>query len=900
MDRRLIEEYFPVKEVSIESSKDKSTRQGHISTFHIWWARRPLAASRAINYAALRHYGENHDLEDEKYFIEKISKWKNSTDEKIIGDIKKRILQNKVHPKILDPFSGGGAIPLEAYRLGCEVYAGDYNPVSTFILKCLLEYPIQYIDKDNGFSQSTDIKLLNDIKKWSKWVFDSAQSEISKFYTLPDVQKIIGFKWIRITRCKNPICKREFPLLKNFWLSNSEHKKIALFLKKNSSKLEFSIVGNGHEKFPNSYDPSKGTITNNTPTCPYCNMSEESEMLRNDMFEEKIREECIVAIVEQQNSKQFKIMNTKNHTLQHDVGLYLTEKQHKFKTTFGYDPIPFEFIDTPNKIEYKPGGLYWVTAGVVLYGITKWSDFFNDRQKLAIVTFMEKIKLAYLEMIKQGVEKKYARVITSYLAIILDRLLDRNSKLSLFIPGNETIGNTLSDKRYSIVWDYFELNPFGSLGWNSLINWPLMVLEHISKIKTKDSPVPFVYNSSALKLPFQNNFFDCVLTDPPYYDMVSYSVLFDFFYVWLRRCIGDLYPDLFTTPVSPKSNEIIQNLSNLRGMKKSLVNDTIGIKTDDFFEKNLSHAFLEIHRVLKESGIAVIVYAHSSTIGWEKCIHSILNSGLTITGSWPIHTERKSRKNALENATLASSIYMVARKWKKQSFGFYREIKVELKQYLNKKLDKLWTDGISGGDFFISAIGSAIEIFGKYEKIVDDSDNVIPVLKLLDDTREIATNYAIKKVLNSEFSDQISQMTRFYILWRWAYGEAPIIFDDARKITQTIGIDLEHEWNKGFIIKDDKYIRILGPHERNENIANSHELIDILHLALLLWKNKKKDSLEKLLKEKGYDKSDMFKRVGQAISQSLPKESTEKKWLDGFLTGFRTDDSQTAVQTKLF
>ena len=315
----------------------------------------------------------------------------------------------------------------------------------------------------------------------------------------------------------------------------------------------------------------------------------------------------------------------------------------------------------------------------------------------------------------------------------------------------------------------------------------------------------------------------------------------------------------------------------------------------------LGKSFIQIHRVLKKNGIAVIVYAHKSTEGWEKLISSILDSGLTVTASWPVRTELSGRRRSIKAASLASSIYMVTRKWEKIPIGFYRDVKKDLKSYLQKKLDQLWDEGIIGADFFISSIGSAIEVFGKYEKVVDDNDDKISIEKLLNDTRKIVTNYAINKVIKGEFSEEISQMTRFYILWRWAYGEAKVPYGEALKMSQSIGIDLDHEYNKGFIVKDKEFIKILSSDERlNENLDESIELIDILHYILQLWKNESRDVVEKFLEEKGYKNNDIFNRVAKAISESLPLESTERKWIDGFLTGSRTEDSQSEVQSKLF
>ena len=280
------------------------------------------------------------------------------------------------------------------------------------------------------------------------------------------------------------------------------------------------------------------------------------------------------------------------------------------------------------------------------------------------------------------------------------------------------------------------------------------------------------------------------------------------------------------------------------------------------------------------------MYAHKSTAGWETLINSMLDSGLVVTGAWPIHTEMKNRLNAAETAALASSIYMVARKITKTRIGFYKNVKDELKKYLNQKLEKLWKEGISGADFFISAIGSSIEVFGKYEKIIDDEENVIRADKLLEEVRKIVTDYAVKLVLHNGFAAEVSQLTRFYVLWRWAYGEASILYDDSRKLAQSVGIDLVGEWNKAFIRKEKEFIRILGPDDRKiEELKGSKELIDVLHNVLLLWKKGKNDDVINLLKESGFWKSDVFYKVGQAISESLPNESKEKKLLEGFLAG---------------
>jgi adenine-specific DNA methylase len=431
-----------------------------------------------------------------------------------------------------------------------------------------------------------------------------------------------------------------------------------------------------------------------------------------------------------------------------------------------------------------------------------------------------------------------------------------------------------------MVWDYGEVNSFSDARGCWDLGPMLEAINHgsqISPIPNPESLIPKTAQSSATSLPYSDNYFDAIFTDPPYYDNVGYANLSDFFYVWLKRTVGDLYPELFSTPVTPKSSEIVSDPYRQGGKDAS----------KEFFEDMLKKAFQEIHRVLKPNGIAVIVYAHKSLEGWETLINSLLDSGLIMTGAWPLHTEMGARLNAKETASLASSIYIVARKMERQPTGFYNEVREQLKKHLNTKLERLWGEGISGADFFISAIGSAIEIFGKYEKVMDYEGNIVRADRLLDEVGRIATDYAVRQILHNGFAGEISDLTRFYVLFRWNYGEAKVLFDEARKLAQSCSIDLAKEWGRdGFIKKEKEFIRILGPQERRfEDMKNSRELIDILHSVLLLWEKSKRDDMLNLLRESGYGKSEAFFRVAQAISETLGNESKEKKLLDGFLAG---------------
>jgi putative DNA methylase len=291
--------------------------------------------------------------------------------------------------------------------------------------------------------------------------------------------------------------------------------------------------------------------------------------------------------------------------------------------------------------------------------------------------------------------------------------------------------------------------------------------------------------------------------------------------------------------------------------------------------------------VLKPNGIAVIVYAHKSTAGWEAVTNALLDSGLVMTSAWPLRTEMKARLTARETASLASSIYIVARKMARQPTGFYNEVREELRQHLDRKLQRLWEEGIGGADFFIAAIGSGIEVFGKYEQVMDYEGSVVRADRLLQDVRTIATDYAVRQILQNGFTGEVSDLTRLYVLWRWNYGEARVPFDEARKLAQSCGVDLAREWGRrGFVRKEREYVRLLGPQRRKlDDLKDSREMIDVLHRVLLLWEKNRREEMVQTLAASGFGRSEAFYRVAQAVSETLPNDSKEKKLLDGFLVG---------------
>ena len=878
--KRFIEETFPVKEVGAESAREKNIRRGHISALHIWWSRKPLASSRATAYAALTPPPKNtEEWSRRRDFLINLSKWENSLNPHLVERARQDILNANggVPPKVLDPFGGGGSIPLEALRLGCETYSNDLNPVTVLIQKCTLEYPQKYGRPTENpisgalFREALKNPLLEDVKKWGNWVIAEAKTELERFYPQEGDGSIpIGYIWARTIPCQNPSCGVEIPLKPQFWLAKKAKKQIALYPYVENRNVEFKIVGSGYEPMPEDFDPTKGTVSRAVVVCLACGGTVEAKLTRK-LFQERKAGERLVAVVTHTpgtTGKRYRVATEKDLVIFKETELALTEKRNQLMLAWGSDPVPEEPL--PPKESHRAVG-----SQLPLYNFKNWGDLFNARQKLALITFAEKVKAVYQKMLAKGADGEYAKAVVSYLALGLDRVADRNSVLCRVIPQTEAIGFTFGRQVLPMLWDYVEMDATKHpSGWRSILNEVSENIVHCSHVSVFPATVT---QSSATNLPHPDNFFDAVFTDPPYYDNVPYSHLSDFFYVWLKRTLADVYPELFSTPLTPKRSEIVAYSHGPGGFE--------GGKR--FFEESLKLSFQEIHRVLKPSGIAIIVYAHKSTEGWETLINSLLDSGLIMTGAWPLDTEMKGRMNAMETASLASSIYIVARKIERQPTGFYNEVKAEMTTHLNTKLHRLWEEGMGGADFFISAIGSAIEVFGKYEKVMDFEGEIIRADRLLDDVREIATDYAVRQILHNGFAGEISDLTRFYVLWRWEYGEARVHFDDARKLAQSCGIDLAQEWDgKGFIAKERAFIRVHGPQSRKmDDLEDGGELVDVLHHVLLLWETSQRDDMLRVLAQSGYGSNDAFYRVAQAISETLPIDSREKKLLDGFLAG---------------
>ena len=437
-DRRFIEESFPVKEVGEVSAREKNIRHGNISTLHTWWARRPLAASRATAYAALTPADKSiTEWQGRRDFIVELSRRENSLDRTLLSRARHDILEtsNGKSPRVLDPFAGGGAIPLEALRLGCETYASDYNPVAVLLLKATLEYPQKYGHPVEAEASGdlfggqvkgtrTGSPLLETVKAWGDWVLEEAQEELAEFYPPdPDGSIPVGYIWARTIPCQNPACGAEIPLMRQFWLAKKARKKVALYpvveqvqtlRVLETLRVSFRIVGDGYDPWPEGFDPGEGTVARAVATCPMCGGMVEAKTTHRLFREGKARQRMVAVVLAhpQRRGKTYRVATAADEAVYQRAEKALHVKREALMLAWGMDPVPCE------PLPYDPRNV-WVTPYFPA-DRQQWGSLFNARQLLTLITFAAKVRLAHERMVAEGIGREFAKAVATYLALRVD------------------------------------------------------------------------------------------------------------------------------------------------------------------------------------------------------------------------------------------------------------------------------------------------------------------------------------------------------------------------------------------------------------------------------------------------------------------------------------------------
>ena len=865
--KRLAEVDFPIAEVSKHAVREKSIRHGHPSTLHLWWARRPLASSRAVLMALLlpdpcdEHCPEAFKRKAREIllgmdgrprgwtetivpneglrqiilkFIANFANWDNAGKRAYLdtGRALVKAAYGKELPLVVDPFAGGGSIPLEALRLGCEAFASDLNPVACLILKVMLEDIPRH-----------GPELAEELRNVGGKIKREAERELADFYPKDsDGATPIAYLWARTVYCEAPKCGAEIPLMRSFWLCKKEKRKRALRHRVTRSQgkppqVEFEVFEPKADT-----EVHGGTVTRAKASCVCCGVVLPPERVRSQLAAQRggadvifdpegrrtggARLTAVVTLRPTQAGRHYWLPTDADYAAvwkaQTRVSEILAEWERGGQQ--GLCPVPDEPLPPIGTLGFR----------VQRYGMLRWGDLFTARQLVALVGLGESTQTATLAIDKTPLQ--------DLLAIALDRSADYWSALCSWHLTGEKVNHTYGRQALPMIWDFTEVNPWSdaSGSYTGAIGWGAKTAEFLQGSVALTGQVQI---ADATKHPLPDQTAGVWFTDPPYYDAVPYADLSDFFLTWLKRTLPDhqLLPDPFDpeNPLSPKTAEAVQDETKQAGGRR---------KDRAWFEETMADAFTEGRRVLQDDGIGSVVFAHKTTEGWEALLSGMIRGGWTITGSWPIATEMRTRLRARDSAALATSVHLICRPRPDDApIGDWAEALRALPGRVGNWMEHLQGEGVRGADLVFACIGPALEIFSRYRAVETAEGRTVGLPEYLEKVWEVVGRAALEQVLGTVevqarngLAGALEEDARLTALFLWTLqstetsaengkeedDHAGVVakvatkglslpFDVVRRFAQPMGIDLDL-WTDRIIGQEKGVVRLLPVAERSK------------------------------------------------------------------------------------
>jgi putative DNA methylase len=1008
--KRLIEVDLPIKRISAHARREKSIRHGHISTLHIWWARRPLAACRAVICASLwidpvdvlcpqmfrdkateiitkfaekavtdrnlhdhcspeslanwklltkpKHLDTSNsdDLKTLRYllldFIADFANWDNSTQPDYLEAA--RALTQAAHealggevgtrPLVVDPFAGGGSIPLEALRVGADAFASDLNPVAVLLNKVVLEYIPKYGQR-----------LADEVRKWGQWVKEEAEKELAEFYPKdPDGSTPIAYLWARTIISEAPDdgtgIPVEVPLMRSLWLAKKAGRNKALrwvrdedgVVQTETIDVTYAdgITRKVRRPLLEIFEPKsekeveKGTVARGSATCPVSGYTTPVASIRKQLQERKggandARMFCVVSTKSDVQGRFYRLTNLQDLEANDKASLALSGFAN-------LDLIPNEPLPPQGSLGFR----------VQLYGMKCWGDLFAPRQLLALVTLTRIVKKLSNNP-NEGLEGETDLInsIQTCLSLAVDRQANTLTSLSKWHNGREVADGLFARQAIPMLWDFAECNPLsGSSGdLDGALAWIFDVCKSNAHLKGIEGQTEQTSATNLYYLPDDAVQFLC--TDPPYYDAVPYADLSDFFYVWLKRTLPNNLLSNFSNELTPKDEECI--VDEVKGKDKA------------FFERTMGKAMAEGRRIVAPNGIGLIVFAHKSTAGWEAQLQAMIDAGWIFTGSWTIDTEMGNRLRAMNSAALASSVHLVCRPREnpdgtlREEIGDWRDVLQELPQRIKEWMPRLTEQGVVGADAIFACLGPALEIFSRYSSVEKASGEIVPLREYLEYVWAAISKEALSTIFKDADTSNFEEDARLTAMWLWTLSAgdgdknktAPdeedssddeeettgkkakitgfsLEYDAARKIAQGLGAHLETlthlvevKGDKARLLpvkeraaylfgkeglntdvpkkkaKGDKQLTITGilaelPEDEHGEIKITRigeTVCDKVHQAMLLFNSGRSEALKRFLDNDGIGKDANFWQLAQSFSALYPAGTDEKRWVDGLL-----------------
>lgn len=884
--KKLIEVALPLEAINAESAREKSIRHGHPSTLHLWWARRPLATARAVIWSSLVDDPSSHPekfpteeaqrQERERLFdiLTRLVKWENSNDEEILAEAKAEILKSTDGnpPALLDPFAGGGAIPLEAQRLGLEAHAHDLNPVAVMINKAMIEIPPKFAgmrpvnpNAERQGSANAGWKgaagLAEDVRYYGEWMKQEAYKRIGHLYPKVKVPKeqgggeatVIAWIWARTVKCPNPACGCEMPLVRSFVLSKKKGKEA--YIKPNfiDGKFEYEVK-NGKIK-------EEGTVVRTGAHCLACGTSVSLEYVREEGQAQRIGAQMMAVVAEGNNGR-----------------IYLAPDLEQIHAAKVDEPEDVPISDLPEKA---------LSFRVQVYGMKQHRQLFTNRQLTALTTFSELVGEAqqkaeadavaagmtndHIALAEGGIgARAYGEAVGGYLAFVIDKMADYHSSICSWHSSKELIRNTFGRQAIPMTWDYAEANPFSASAGccDNMVDWVNKVI----------ALFPASKNGVGRQFDAQS---DCglrntmVSTDPPYYDNIGYADLSDYFYVWMRQSLKNTYPKLFRTMLVPKNEELIATPYRHDGSVE---------KARNFFEDGMYKTCCQIHTYAREDVPVTIYYAFkqsesesdeksgekTASTGWETMLSAIIRSGFAITGTWPMRTEMANRSIASGANALASSIVLVCRKRPETAMSCTRRDFINaLHREMRPALEKLQSANIAPVDLAQSAIGPGIGVFSRYKSVLESDGKPMTVRAALQ---------IINQELDAYYNEQEGELdreSRFCVDMFSQYAFNNLKFGDADVLARAKNTSVQALAERGVMMAAKGEVRLLTREEIPEKVDSHEECIWLLtqQLARAMERGGVKECAQVVVELRGSNAEN-----AKALAYRLYTICERKKW----------------------
>ena len=891
----------PTEAVGVECKRENSTGlHPPLNRIHVWWARRPLTASRfaitgslvgddwtAQNLLELLGIPKGKDPVKIRALIDEM----NRTNGQVSGGfgylraftnvIPERLLA-KFHSEInrssgannisvLDMFSGGGSIPFEAVRLGLSVLSSELNPVASLLQISSIDFPRRF---------GSD--FTNSIKQAGDDICSFLETKLGKFFPKNKTGQIFAYVWVRTVNCSS--CGLEAPLTPNWWLDRDGKIGFRAHIVEGQNAPEYAIEKAGS----NGFDPDEGSVARGVGTCIRC---------QHIIPEDYIKSEAQAGRMGQQMAAVgYKLVgrggrNFRPPTKEDLQGYKAAEAElaRKWPEWEAKGLIPMEDI---------PGGLK--TAEPIRYGLNHWSDLFNPRQLLVHLTTLEAIRDFDYSKIPE--DKRIA--VRVYLALALDKTLDYNSLLNIYHPSRVVIAHVFARHDFAFSWNYGEFDGAGQLfrwGVDQIVD----AYRDIVKLLQGATGTFELHKGDARNLSWiPSESVDAVVTDPPYYGNVMYAELSDFFYVWLKRSVGDLFPEWFAAPLTDKDSEAVANparfrdASDKRGAVKELASKD--------YEFKMTQAWEEARRVLKPGGVLTIMFNHKELEAWDALAQSIVQTGFTITASCAISTESEHSLHIREKQAVQKTIFLTARKVPRTSGTWWEDIRRDLRKEVRLKLQNVrkMSPNVSRIDLLMSAYGEGLRVVSSRWPVKDAKGDEIPLRIALEEARvSLQEWYFEDRIGRTPAFDPITKVVLYALE---GYGTREAKFDDLQKYGMVLGVGVPELYQGHIAERKGSNVVFLTPEERirrtNRMDPEREEYVtvwDKVQAAALQFGKLDASAFRRWVRNKGFHADDAFLDACSFLSKEGPDEFIETKMsrnVVGSSSDFRPPSGQTHIE----